>query len=134
MNRLNGSRVRYRERASPSRTSASQRAIGCVGHQVQRPFEPQPLHELIQRLAEETFEHAVEVEWGKAGCLGDGLETQGLGEVADDVVNRAVDALDVVDRDGTPDFLISSQDMASLARDPRACYHPREVSLGGEFT
>ena len=94
---------------------------GRVGHEVQRPLEPQPLHELIQRLAEEALEHAVEVEWGKAGRLGDLLEPQGPGEVADDVVDRAVDALDVVDGDRALIFLISSQDMASLARDPRAC-------------
>ena len=55
-----------------------------MGHQIQRPLEPQPLHELIQCLAEEAFEHAVEMEWGKGGRLGDVRETQGLGEVADD--------------------------------------------------
>jgi hypothetical protein len=61
------------------------------------------------------------VKSGKAGGIGDLLEPQGLGEVADDVVDRAVDALDVVEGDGPLVFLISSQDMASLARDPRAC-------------
>ena len=66
-----------------------------MGHQVQCPLEPQPLHELIQRLAEETLEDAVKVEWGKAGRLGDLLEPQRLGEIEDDVVDRAVDALDV---------------------------------------
>ena len=53
-----------------------------MGHQVKCPLEAQPLHELIQRLAEQAFEHAVEMEWGKACCLGDVLKTQGLGEVA----------------------------------------------------
>jgi len=46
-----------------------------VAHQEQRPLEPQPLHELIHRLAEEALEYPVEVEWGKAGRGGDIVES-----------------------------------------------------------
>jgi lactoylglutathione lyase len=87
-----------------------------VGHQEQRPLQPQPLHELIQCLAQEALEHPVEVEWGKTGRLGDLLEPQGLGEVPDDVVDGAVDALDVVNGDDFPGPWSSAQDLASRVR------------------
>jgi hypothetical protein len=41
--------------------------------------------------------------------------------VAHDVIDGTIDALDVVDPDDALAFLIRSQDMASLARDIRAC-------------
>ena len=63
----------------------------------------------------------MEVEWGEAGRLGHLFEGQPLSEIVHDVVDRAVDALDVVDGDGALGFSVGSQDMASLARDPRAC-------------
>jgi predicted enzyme related to lactoylglutathione lyase len=86
-----------------------------VGHQVQGPLEPQPLHEPIQGLPGQALEYAVEVEWGKAGRCSDLLESERLGEVADDVIDRAVDAFDVSDVEAALVLLISSQDMASLA-------------------
>ena len=42
-------------------------------------------------------------------------------EIAHDVVDRAVDALDVVHGDSILGFLVSSQDMASFLYGSRAC-------------
>ena len=88
-----------------------------MGHEVERPLEPLPLHELVQRLPQEGLEDAVEVEGGKAGRLGHLFEAQRLSEIAHDVVDRAVDALDVVHGDGAFDSFVSSQDMASFRCD-----------------
>jgi len=88
-----------------------------VGHEVERPLEPLPLHELFQRLPQEGLEDAVEVEGGKAGRLGHLFKAQRPSEIAHDVVDRAVDALDVVHGDGAFDSFVGSQDMASFLCD-----------------
>jgi catechol 2,3-dioxygenase-like lactoylglutathione lyase family enzyme len=93
-----------------------------VGHQEQRPLEPLPLHELVQRFPQEGLEHAVKVERGEAGCLGHLRQSQRMSEVAHYVIDRAVDALDVVHGDGALGFSVSSQDLASGFCGSRASY------------
>ena len=82
--------------------------------------QPQPLHELGERLAHQRLEHPVKVEGG-GGERGTGhrLQAQGLGKVAHDVVDRPVDPIDVRDRCGCSLESASSQDLANPLSDRR---------------
>ena len=59
-------------------------------------FEAQASGEVVQRFAGKGAEDAVEVVGREVGDLGDVFERERLGEVACDVVDGAVDAIDVV--------------------------------------
>ena len=87
-----------------------------VRQHFQCALEPQPLDELTERLTEDRTEHAVEVKRREAGGTCDLFELERLVEILEDVVDRAVDARNVVERGVPEDLGIGSQDLSSSAR------------------
>lgn len=73
-----------------------QRARPRVGHQGERPLEPRAQHELVQRLAHQGLEHAVEMEGREARRARHLLQRQRPCQVRAHVVERAVHAREVV--------------------------------------
>jgi hypothetical protein len=68
----------------------------AMRQQMHRALEARPLDERRQGLAGERPEDAVKVEGRERGCARDILEEKGFREVPHDVVDRAIDAGDVV--------------------------------------
>jgi hypothetical protein len=64
--------------------------------QVQRVLEPHALDEVVQRLAHQRLEDAVEVVGRETGDARHVVQRQRLGQVPQDMVDGAVDALDIV--------------------------------------
>ena len=93
-----------------------QRRRARVREEPQRLLQAKPLHEIGRRRADERLEHAVEVERREQRDPRQIPQPEWFVEVADDVVDGAVDPLDVRQGRGRSCSLGDSQDLASPPR------------------
>ena len=84
-----------------------------MGQHGERALEPQPLHELVERLSEQRSEYTVKMKRRKAGHPRDDLELERLPQVPKDVVDGPIDSLHVVERGVLGSVRIDSQDLSS---------------------
>ena len=87
-----------------------------MGHHDERPFEPQPFHELGERLSDQDLEHTVEVERRQPRGTRNVREPQRLPEMTHHVIDGEVDPFGVCHRGCGAGFHTCSQDLASPPR------------------
>jgi hypothetical protein len=92
--------LKLREKSELECEAARERDLGERGrsmrHHLDRALQPHALDERGERLADQRLEHAVKMERREVRDAGDLLEVERLGQVLRDVVDRSVDARDVV--------------------------------------
>ena len=112
-----------RRREATRQRYLGQRPLAIVSHQEQRAFQPQPFHELVERLSDQRSEDPMEVKRRETRDTRDVFKAQRLVEVVNDVVDCAIDSLDVVDRRLCRSSVVDSQDLSSSeARAVRCCH------------
>ena len=84
-----------------------------MSHQAQRLLEAKTLHELSRRLSDKGLEHAVKVERREHRGSCQFPQSERFMEMFDDMVEGAIDSLDVRHGRGKRVFLQGSQDLAS---------------------
>ena len=87
-----------------------------MGHHDERPFKPQPFHELGERLSHQDLEHTVEVERRQPRGTRNVREPQRLPEMTHHVIDGEVDPFGVRHRGCGAGFHTCSQDLASPPR------------------
>jgi hypothetical protein len=84
-----------------------------VGHHPERPFEAKPLHKVGRRFSQKRLKHTMEMKRRESCGMGDIAQTQWFTQSIDDVIDRAIDSLDIRRRRGCARFFGGSQDLTN---------------------